>query len=146
MKAEAAPNRTFQFITYVFIISILFCFFYFFFGGRILNDLKAHRIEKDFSKMTLPADTELIETASFVGNSGNGNHVEIQTGILIHTKLDEDTLRDHFKDFDVLTVPDDLKYSFFLDFQSLGEKDSAHGYYVISKYFEAFTQMDLRGH
>lgn len=96
--------------------------------------------------MTLPADTELIETASFVGNSGNGNHVEIQAGILIHTKLDEDTLRDHFKDFDVLTVPADLKYSFFLNFQSLGEKDSAHGYYVISKYFEAFTQMDLRGH
>lgn len=138
-------NRTFQIIFYGFIISILLGFFYFFFGGQILNDLKAHRIEKNLSGMTLPADVELVEVSSFVGNTGNGNHVEILAGILIHTDLDKDTVCSYFEDFEVLTVPDDLKYLRFIDFQSLGEKASAHGYYVIGQYFDAVTQIDLRG-
>lgn len=98
--------------------------------------------------MTLPADTELIEVTSFVGNtSGTGNHVEIWAGILIHTNLDEDTVRGHFEGFDVLAVPDDLKKQpDYIHFQSLNENVAAHGYYVIGKYFDAFTQMDLRGH
>lgn len=144
-------EQTFQIITYAFFISILLGFFCFFFGGPILNDLKAHRIEKDLSSMTLPADVELVEVGSFVGNTGNGNHVEIYAVILIHTDLDKDTLLDCFKDFDVLTIPDDLeyddlKYWFFIDFQSPDEGDSARGYYVLGKCYNAFTQIDLRGH
>lgn len=140
-------NQTFQIILYIFIISILLCFFYFFFGGQILNDLKAQRIEKDMSNMALPANMELVEISSYVGNtSGTGNHIEIWAGILIHTDLDEDTVRGCFEDFTVLTVPDDLKYLDYIQFQSLNENDTAHGYYVIGKYFDAFTQMDLRGH
>lgn len=140
-------ERTFQIIFYGFIISILLGFFCFFFGGPILNDLKAHRIEKDLSSMTLPAEVELVEVSSYVGNtSGASNLTEIWAGILIHTDLDEDAVRGCFEDFEVLTVPDDLGYRFFVDFQSLGEKDSAHGYYVIGKYFDAVTQIDLRGH
>ncbi len=140
-------NRTFRIIIYIFIISILLCFFYFLFGSRILNDIKAHRIEKDLSDMALPADTELLEVGSFVGNtSGTGNHIEIWAGILVHTDLDENTIRDCFKDFTVLSVPDDLKYLDYIQFQSLNEKETANGYYVIGKCFNAFTQMDLRGH
>ena len=139
-------NQKFQIAVYVFIISILLGLFYFFIGGQILNDLKARRIEKNLSGMTLPADTELIEVTSFVGNTGNGNHVEIWAGILIHTDLDEDTLRGFFEDFVVLTVPDDLKYLHFVTFQSLGEENSAHGYYVVGTCYDAFTQTDLRGH
>jgi len=45
--------------------------------------------------MTLPANTKLIEVTSFVGNTGNGNHVEIWAGILIHTDLDKDAVRGH---------------------------------------------------
>ncbi|MCX4340896.1 MAG: hypothetical protein OSJ72_14785 [Lachnospiraceae bacterium] len=139
-------NRTFQIIFYGFIISILLGFFYFFFGGQILNDLKAHRIEKSLSGMTLPADVELVEVSSFVGNTGNGNHVEILAGIFIHTDLDKDTVCSYFEDFEVLTVPDDLKYLDYIHFQSLNENDSAHGYYVIYQCYNAVTQMDLRGH
>lgn len=140
-------EQTFRIIIYVFIISILLCFFYFFFGGQILNDAKAHQIEKDMSDMALPADTELVEVNSYVGNtSGTGNHIEIWAGILIHTALDEDTVHNYFDGFTVLAVPNDLKYLDYIQLQSLNENDAASGYYVISKYYDAFTQMDLRGH
>lgn len=140
-------EQTFRIIIYVFIISILLCFFYFFFGGQILNDAKARQIEKDMSDMTLPADTELVEISSYVGNtSGTGNHIEIWAGILIHTDLDEDAVRGYFDGFTVLAVPNDLKYLDYIYFQSLNENDTANGYYVIGKYYDAFTQMDLRGH
>lgn len=140
-------EQTFRIIIYVFIISILLCLFYFFFGGQILNDAKARQIEKNLSDMALPTDMELVEVSSYVGNtSGTGNHIEIWAGILIRTDLDEDTVRGRFDGFTVLAVPNDLKYLDYIQFQSLNENDTANGYYVIGKYYDAFTQMDLRGH
>lgn len=140
-------EQTFRIIIYVFMISILLCLFYFFFGGQILNDAKARQIEKDMSDMALPADMELVEVSSYVGNtSGTGNHIEIWAGILIRTDLDEDTVRGYFDGFTVLAVPNDLKYLDYIQFQTLNENDTANGYYVVGKYYDAFTQMDLRGH
>lgn len=140
-------EQTFRISIYVFIISILLCLFYFFFGGQILNDAKARQIEKGMSDMALPTDMELVEVSSYVGNtSGTGNHIEIWAGILIRTDLDEDTVRGCFDGFTVLAVPNDLKYLDYIQFQTLNENHTANGYYVIGKYYDSFTQMDLRGH
>lgn len=126
---------------------------YFLFVGAWMNDFRARRIERDLAGWELPADTELVEVTSFVGNtSGTGNHVEIWAGALIHSTLSEAELEAYFAGrAQVSAVPQDLVAHFpynkdFMDFHALEGVKQGDGYFVIGNYYEAFTQIDLRGH
>lgn len=135
------------FVTAAFMLLI----FYFLFGGAICNDIKANHIKKSFYSLTMPADTKLVEVSAFVGNtSGTGNHTEIWAGMLIYSSLSEDDIHKCFSDYDIYTVPADLTNMTYnqpyMPFKALKDKAFGDGYYVISKYYDAFTQMDLRGH
>jgi hypothetical protein len=125
---------------------------YLLFGGALMNDFRASQIEKELSQVELPVDTELIEVTSFVGNtSGTGNHVEIWAGALLHSALSAEELRTYFDShFDIFAVPHDLvgQYPYFknfVDFQALNGASNGDGYFVIGSYYDAFTQIDLRG-
>lgn len=145
-------KRSIQSIFMILAFLILFFIYFNFFGGSICNDIKASQIEKGFYKLELPAGAELVEVSSFVGNtSGTGNHTEIWAGMLIRSGLAEEDIRGYFRDYDVWVVPGDLTAhepyaEGFISFTALAGKASGAGYYVVSGYYDAFTQMDLRGH
>lgn len=133
-------------------LALLLGLCYLLFGGALLNDFRAWQIEKELCRLELPADAELIEAASFVGNTGGtGNHVEIWAGILVRSSLSLEELESYFAGrADVSAVPQDLTAYLpydkdFMDFHALEGAASGDGYFVIGGYFEAFTQIDLRG-
>jgi len=122
------------------------------FGGALCNNVRAAQIEKSFSSLELPEGTELIETASFVGNtSGTGNHTEIWAGMLVYSKLAEEDLNRYFEGYDVYGILDSQKNDWpramrNAGFSRLDEAMINEGYFVIGSYYEAFTQADIRGH
>ena len=70
---------------------------------------------------------------------------------MIHSELLEEDLVEYFGEFDVYAVPEDLNNMLpyqrdFIDFQALNGAESGKGYFVISNYYNAFSQNDLRGH
>ena len=130
-------------------------------AGPAVNDAKADKIEKAFQKLEMPAQTELVETVSFCGNtSGTGNHVEIWSGFLVKSELSKTELQEWYMDAKipdrtyepmVWSVPEDLTMHYpephsFIHFAHFNGMTEAKGYYIIGGYFDAPTQMDLRGH
>lgn len=124
-----------------------------------INDAKAGRIERELTDMPLPSNTEILETASFCGNtSGTGNHIEIWAGVLIYSSLSENEIHQFFSDYEMVwTVPKDLTEQYpaprdFIDFSFFNGQGfysgqtQAVGYYIIGGYYEAVTQHDIRGH
>jgi len=125
---------------------------FFLFVGPALNDARASSIEKELSRIELPPETEIIETASYCGNTGGtGNHVEIWAGVLIRSELTEEEISQFFKDYEIVwAVPvdenlypeprDDMKFPYL---SGNGERT---GCYIIADYYKAVTQNDIRGH
>jgi hypothetical protein len=124
-----------------------------------INDARADRIERELAGMPLPSNTEVLETASFCGNtSGTGNHVEIWAGVLIYSTLSENEIHQFFSDYEMVwTVPKDLTEQYpeprdFIDFSLFGKQEfyngqtQVEGYYIIGGYYNAVTQHDHRGH
>ena len=144
----------------------LLCFliiFWLLFGGAICNDIQAARLERAYRKLELPPGTTRIEVTSFVGNtSGTGNHTEIWAGMLLFVEQSERLseagtsetylyLKEFFHGYEVDAVPEDLTAFYpypkdFMEFQALQGEESGKGYFVIGNYYDAVTQVDLRGH
>jgi len=120
--------------------------------GPALNDKRASSIEKELSCIELPPDTEIIETASFCGNtSGTGNHVEIWAGVLIRSELPEEKIIEFYKDYEIVwAVPvDENLYPEprdYMKFPYLSRNGERTGCYIIADYYKAVTQNDIRGH
>ena len=155
-------------IFYTFLTAFLLLVFYFFFGGAICNDIKASRIEKEYAVMELPEKTRRVSTVSYVGNtSGAGNLTEIWAGMVIYSELSAEELEEFFDGYYVVELPVGIEKTDWLDwshndyskelypltemlreklFSALKEPISSEGYFVIHKYYDAFTQQDLRGH
>lgn len=153
-------------IFYTFFAALLLIFFYFFFGGAICNDIKASHIEKEYAAMELPEKTRRISTVSYVGNtSGAGNLTEIWAGMVIYSELSAEELEEFFDGYYVVELPIGLEttewqehndfsmelYPITLNLRekllsALKEPISSEGYFVINKYYNPFTQQDLRGH
>ena len=131
---------------------VVFTLFYYFIGGALCNDLRAWRIEKGYASMELPDRTELAETASYVGNTaGTGNLTEIWAGMLVYSELPKEELEAYFPGDTVWEVPADLEklppyQRNFMDFEVLDGEDPGKGYFVVSHFYNAFSQFDLRGH
>ncbi|MBD5453889.1 MAG: hypothetical protein HDR30_06195 [Lachnospiraceae bacterium] len=145
------------------ITAVLLLFFYHFFGGAICNDIKASHIEKEYAKMELPEKTRRVNTVSFVGNTGGTeNHTEIWAGMVIYSELSAEELEEFFADDIVVELPVGVETMDWLDYAkevnphehnvfmklcaTLGEPISSEGYFIISQYYNPFTQQDLRGH
>ena len=144
----------------------LFCFlilFWFLFGGAVCNDIRAARLKRAYQKLELPPETTRVELTSFVGNtSGTGNHTEIWVGMLLFVESPERLfeaeasetylyLEEFFHGYEVDAVPEDLTAAYpypkdFMEFQALQGEESGKGYFVIGNYYDAVTQVDLRGH
>ena len=150
-------------IFYTFLTAVLLLFFYFFFGGAICNDIKASRIEKEYAEMKLPEKTRRVSTVSYVGNtSGAGNHTEIWAGMVVYSELSAEELEEFFDGYYVVELPVGIETMDWVDYHkevypitdmlqekllsALKEPISSEGYFVINKYYDAFTQQDLRGH
>jgi hypothetical protein len=136
------------------------------FIGPMLNDVCAAKIEKELSLISLPPNTEIIEIASYCGNTNViGNDPEIWVGMIIHTELSEEEINDffaenEFNDYQMIWhVPEDLtmqypapksymdaSFSFFdkhgHEFYAEGKR--AIGYYMVSGYYDVFTKWDFR--
>lgn len=148
------------------ITAVLLLFFYFFIGGAICNDIKASHIEKEYAEMELPEKTRRVSTVSYVGNtSGAGNLTEIWVGMVVYSELSAEELEEFYDGYYVVELPVGLEtteWQKLNDFSkelypithmlrekllsALKEPISGEGYFVINKYYDAFTQQDLRGH
>ena len=134
------------------VLFALLAFFYILFGGGFCKDLKAWWIKREYASMELPDETERVEVVSYVGNTvGTGNLTEIWVGMLVHSELPKEELETYFADYTVWEVPDDLGGAclfpnVFMDCTFLEGKDSGEGYFLIHRFYDAFSQMDLRGH
>ena len=126
-----------------------------------INDARANKIEKEFLDLSLPSQTEVIETFSICHNSsGTGNHVEIWAGFLIKSELPEaelskwaETIKLPYAMYDPMfwKVPEDLSLQYpaphdFIQFKHFNGMTEAKGYYIIGYYFDPVTQHDIRGH
>lgn len=122
------------------------------FIGPMLNDAFASSVEKELSSLKLPPETEIIETASYCGNtSGTGNHVEIWAGLLIRSDLKEEEIIEFYKDYQIVwAVPTDQNLypepSDYMKFSYLSRNGDRTGCYIIADYYNAVTQNDIRGH
>ena len=145
------------------ISAVMLLFFYHFIGGAICNDIKASHIEKGYAKMELPEKTRRVNTVSFVGNTGGtGNHTEIWAGMVVYSELSTEELEEFFADDIVVELPVGVETMDWLDYfkevnphehmvfmklcATLEEPISSEGYFIISQYYNPFTQQDLRGH
>ena len=128
-----------------------------------INDARARKIEKEFSGVALPPQTEIVESYSFCGDTlGKGNHIEIWSGILIKSELQETELIQWAEDvkdsisytilgFSLWTVPEDLSSQYpqprdFIQFEHFNGMNEAKGYYIVGSYFYPVTQFDIRGY
>jgi hypothetical protein len=55
--------------------------------GPIANNIRAAIVRSQIADLELPAGTEVVTADTWVGNTGNGNHVEILAGVIIKTDL-----------------------------------------------------------
>lgn len=114
--------------------------------GPLRNDRAANRLLGELLA-ELPPETEVVETAAWVGNSGGtGNHVEIWAGVLNRSgagyPADEvrgcPWARKSLFGFPNTADPEAL-------FPTLAATDSLEGYFICGRLAEAATQWDLRG-
>lgn len=102
--------------------------------------------------MELPEGVVRLETASFVGNtSGAGNLTEIWAGMLLDSELSAGELRLLFNGYEVWEVSEDGNGNYrcpemYMEFSSLRGEYAGDRYFVVGSFYDAFTQMDLRGH
>lgn len=150
-------------IFYTFLTAVLLLFFYFFFGGAICNDIKASHIEKEYAVMELPEKTRQVSTVSYVGNtSGMGKFIEIWAGMVVYSELSAEELEEFYDGYYVVELPigvETTEWQKLNDFSkelypinhmlrekllsALKEPVSSEGYFVIHKYYDAFTQWDF---
>lgn len=130
------------------LLMLLFFICFNLFGGPLCNNFKASFIEKSYASLELPPECQLLETTSFVGNtSGTGNHTEIWAGMLLYTTLSEVELQPYFSDFDIYPASTDWTSKLpLIRFSLLDNQPAQDNYYIIGRSYNAFTQMDLRGH
>ncbi|MDR1214592.1 MAG: hypothetical protein LBK54_11015 [Propionibacteriaceae bacterium] len=57
--------------------------------GPLANNIRSHSIRSEISGFELPVGAEMVDAASWVGNTGNGNHVEIVGGAIIRSDLSQ---------------------------------------------------------
>jgi len=129
--------------------------------GPAVNDIRAHKIERGFLNLTLPPQTEMVETVTFCGNSsGRSNHTEIWGGFVVKSALSEAelarwaetiTMPHLMLGYKVWSVPEDFEAQepvlcYYVHFEHFNDATEAEGYYMISSYYSAVTQHDLRGH
>ena len=134
------------------VLAIPFLFFFSFIGiGPLLNNIAAWGHQREFEEMPMPADTRLVGTYTFCGNSGGtGNHVEILVGNVIYSNLPQDELDDFFAPRNCVALNfDDNKYirpSLLAMYFGLDDEVLSEGYYCIVEESKAVTQWDVRGH
>ena len=129
-----------------------------------INDARADSIEKEFINISMPAQTEIVESYSFCGAGvgTNINSIGIWSGILIKSQLPETELTQWADgitasisytalDFSLWTVPEDLSSQYpepkdFIQFEHFNGMNEAKGYYIIGAYFYPVTQFDSRAY
>lgn len=140
----AMMKRILKRLLLLFSAVLAFLLFFNFIGGALCNDIRASRLEKGYASLPLLPDTKRIEVSSFVGNTGGtGNHTEIWVGMLIQSSLSAKELAQYFPDDDVSAAPLEEGWA---RFDALVGESPGEGFYVVSNYYDAFTQADLRGH
>ena len=145
-------KRILKYVALFLMATFFLAVFWFFLGGAWCNDWRAAKLEREYARMELPEGAKRVETASFVGNtSGTGNHTEIWVGMLVYSELPVEELEAFYAGHMVEAVPEDLTVSYpyqkdFIEFQALQGKDCGKGYFVVGNYYDAVTQVDLRGH
>jgi hypothetical protein len=120
---------------------------------HILNNIKAHQIVKSLEDLSLPKNTIIVNTVSFVGNtSGTGNHTEIYTCALVKSTLSIDEINDIFKPVTIIKADEQkLKTNAManhnLSFNELVSADAPNQYFLIEWIDDAILlTFDLRGH
>ncbi|MDR0626546.1 MAG: hypothetical protein LBG11_04675 [Bifidobacteriaceae bacterium] len=128
--------------------------------GPLANNIKAHSVRSEIRHYELPSDAEMVDAGSWVGNTGNGNHTEIVGGAIIRGDLTQAELSaaldsEAAREFRIDPLPIDPEAAYWLGdlFPDLGADGgrelvaSAPGnWFFCHSTFQAFTQMDIRGH
>ena len=124
-----------------------------FIGAIVVDELALYGYRQEvLDSLSLPAGTQVVETASGCGNTGpTGNHTELYVAVLVTAEGGADELRQQFPYLHD-AVEDELSTG---SMEQLGlaftEADTAAGaqkdYYILEFFKEApLSDFDLRGH
>jgi hypothetical protein len=140
--------------------------------GPISNNIRAAIVQSQIADLKLPAGTKVVGADTWVGNTGNGNHVEILAGVIIRTDLPEAELETALRQAESeADVPEQLPwprlYPLPFGLSSTGQSPYWHGWifpelsedggasltdgspdnwFVSTAVYPAATQRDMRAH
>ncbi|MDR3360105.1 MAG: hypothetical protein LBO20_05575 [Bifidobacteriaceae bacterium] len=129
--------------------------------GPAINNIDAWRLRAQVDKLELPAGTEIVETGSWVGNTGNGNHTEVIAAAIFRTDLTAKELEAALasqsslgSEPEALPILNDTSVPHYFDeiFPELADGGrelvaSAPGnWFAWYQVRSAATQLDIRGH
>ncbi len=123
----------------------------------LINNHTAYKVEKALCEITLPEETELIESLSRAGKlTGNGNGMQYFGAILIRSELPLDELDAYYSDYrsnerEYLVEIQEGQYVEVIDHGTLqfSEKIKDSGYYIVYSWGSGnsmLEELDIRGH
>lgn len=142
--------------TIIVLAVILIGFFALLFVPQMINDAYLPSFRKEvIENLTLPEGSEMVEYVSSCGNSsGTGDHTDLYVAILIKSSLDEDTIKEYYKDDEHYwrtwnTARLDTTKTFGMVCMNLefeADIDKIEGYYILEYCKSApLSWFDIRG-
>ena len=121
----------------------------------LINDFSAKNVEKSLVEITLPDNTQMVESISKAGKLvGNGNGMQYFGAMLIQSELTREELSDHYSQKNANIVVKEQKTQKIecvehtqLSFAT--QITDAENYYIVYLFGEGialFAELDLRGH
>lgn len=144
MKKKIVPIAIISILFIAFIVSV-----------PLINDFSAKNVEKSLVEITLPDNTQMVESISKAGKLvGNGNGMQYFGAMLIQSELTREELSDHYSQKNANIVVKEQKTQKIecvehaqLSFAT--QITDAENYYIVYLFGEGialFAELDLRGH
>lgn len=144
MKKKIVPIAIISIFFIAFIVSV-----------PLVNDFSAKNVEKSLVEITLPDNTQMVESISKAGKLvGNGNGMQYFGAMLIQSELTREELSDHYSQKNANIVVKEQKTQKIecvehaqLSFAT--QITDAENYYIVYLFGEGialFAELDLRGH
>ena len=102
-------GRTFYIGTFVVTAIIILAWISFYFVIPVVTDIYAANLANDIKKLSLPENTELIDSFSLAANfAGTGNATDIFGAIIIKSELSLEQLQAHYAHYSVEPQTEDI--------------------------------------
>ena len=144
MKKKIVPIAIIGILFIAFIVSV-----------PLINDFSAKNVEKSLVEITLPDNTQMVESISKAGKLvGNGNGMQYFGAVLIQSELTREELSDHYSQKHANIVVKEQKTQKIecvehAQLSFVTQITDAENYYIVYLFGEGialFAELDLRGH